>query len=115
MLQKMKAFYARVLQCISAHAKWIVLASMALAVVPFLLISIYSRPCVDDFSYSVSLYHMVQSGSGNLFALLKEAARVDISYYYSWQGLYTSVLFHRCGAADGADGGVPVLFCFRLL
>ena len=71
MLQKMKAFYARVLQCISAHAKWIVLAAMALAVVPFLLISIYSRPCVDDFSYSISLYHMVQSGSGNLFALLK--------------------------------------------
>ena len=78
------------LQCISAHAKWIVLAAMALAVVPFLLISIYSRPCVDDFSYSVSLYHMVQSGSGNLFALLKEAARVDIHYYHSWQGLYTS-------------------------
>ena len=90
MLQKMKAFYARVLQCISAHAKWIVLAAMALAVVPFLLISIYSRPCVDDFSYSISLYHMVQSGSGNLFALLKEAVCVDISYYHSWQGLYTS-------------------------
>ena len=33
---------------------------------------------------------MVQSGSGNLFALLKEAVCVDIRYYNSWQGLYTS-------------------------
>ncbi len=90
MLQKLQSLYLRALRAVAAHAKIIILTAMALTIVPFLFVSIYSRPCVDDFGYSISLYHMIQSGDWNIFSLLAEAVKVDIHFYNHWQGLYTS-------------------------
>lgn len=90
MTQKIKALYDWATQRIAAHAKWIIPSLMLLALVPFFVISIYSRPCVDDFSYSLPLHELVQSGHWNLFSLLREGVKVDLHYYQTWQGLYTS-------------------------
>ena len=52
--------------------------------------SIYSRPCVDDYNYSADVYHLIKSGNANLVSILKTAWDVDVKFYNSWQGLYTS-------------------------
>ena len=57
---------------------------------PLIVIAIYSRPCVDDLTYSCKLYHYVQSGSWNFFGLIEKAFEVDMQYYQEWQGLYSS-------------------------
>lgn len=60
------------------------------SLIPFFVVSIYSRPCVDDFTYSAPNYHLINSGNWNIFDLLTSAINIDINKYQTWQGLYTS-------------------------
>lgn len=62
--------------------------------IPIILISVYSRPCVDDFSYSWMTHNLVQSGECNLISLLHTAWQVDKHFYFTWQGLYTAAFVH---------------------
>lgn len=90
MLPKLQNFYERITRAVAAHGKAIVMVFMLAALVPYFLISIYSRPCVDDFGYSLALHRLIESGNWNIFSLIAEAVKVDIHYYNHWQGLYTS-------------------------
>ena len=63
---------------------------LLISIIPLIYISIYSRPSSDDFGYATALYNYIKSGNWNIFGLIKKAIEVDISFYNSWQGLYTS-------------------------
>ncbi len=58
--------------------------------IPFLMMAMYSRPCADDLNYSAMVYQTIKSGNHNIFHILKTAYDVDVMYYNTWQGLYTS-------------------------
>lgn len=90
MPQKLQNLYDRLTGWVSRHKKILMLALAAAAVLPYLVISLYSRPCVDDFGYSSTLYQLVHTGRWNPVSLLAEALRVDIEFYNTWQGLYVS-------------------------
>lgn len=60
------------------------------SVLPMFIISLFSRPCADDYSYAINTYHLIQSGDWNILSLLKAAWDVDVHFYYTWQGLYSS-------------------------
>jgi len=70
--------------------KTVAIVLLIMSILPILWLAIYSRPCVDDYSYSADTFHLVRSGNYNIFSLLKEAFKVDIHFYKTWQGLYTS-------------------------
>lgn len=76
-------------RCISKYL-WICMCILILSIVPMIIISIFSRPCADDYNYAISTYHLIQSGDWNIFDLLKTAYEVDFHYYNTWQGLYSS-------------------------
>lgn len=61
-----------------------------LSYLPLLVLAIYSRPCVDDYSYSIWTHDLISSGNWNILSLFKTAWEVDLYYYNNWQGLYTS-------------------------
>lgn len=63
---------------------------LAVAVIPFFLLSYYSRPCVDDFSYGIETHAMIKSGDWDIFSLIGAAWKTDVKFYHEWQGLYTS-------------------------
>ena len=75
---------------LSKYYKYIIAIICILSLIPFFIVSIYSRPCVDDFTYSVTNHHLINSGSWNIIDLLISAIKVDIYKYNTWQGLYTS-------------------------
>lgn len=63
---------------------------LLLSLVPLFIIALYSRPCVDDFSYSIYNYKLITNGECNIFKLLLSSIKTDISFYKNWQGLYSS-------------------------
>ncbi len=71
-------------------AKGILLGVCLSVIIPFIVMSFYSRPCVDDYNYSSYVYHVIENGNWNVFTLLKAAIDVDKNFYNTWQGLYTS-------------------------
>ena len=72
------------------------------SLVPIICLAVYSRPCVDDYSYSISTHKLVEEGKANPISLVKEAIIVDINFYNSWQGLYTSAF--KIGYRTESDG-----------
>ena len=63
---------------------------LLLALIPALLVSIYSRSCVDDFNYSYMTYHSFVDCPYNIFGVFVEALKTDWQFYNHWQGLYSS-------------------------
>lgn len=63
-----------------------------LSILPILYVSIYSRPCVDDFDYSWRTYASLIDNPMDILSLIKAAIDTDIVFYNSWQGLYSSTL-----------------------
>ena len=60
------------------NSKWFWIALCALlpiTLVPLVVISFYSRPCVDDFSYSAELHNYIQGGSWNIFGWFSNVLR----------------------------------------
>ena len=70
--------------------KWICLILALLALIPFLYISIYSRPSADDYSYSRRIIGLVRSDDCNFFTLLKAAVKVDIEAWKKYDGPFIS-------------------------
>ena len=60
------------------------------SIIPIIILAIYSRPCADDFAYSAQVHDLIASGNYNILEILKEAIKVDINFYNTWQGLYSS-------------------------
>ena len=49
---------------------YIILFSICLvAIIPILHLAIYSRPCVDDYAYSVQTHKLISSGNYNIFKI----------------------------------------------
>ena len=63
---------------------------MIIFMLPIVLISIYSRPLVDDFNYAIIVHEYVKNGNWNIFGLINKAVDAVMYYYYNWQGTYTS-------------------------
>ena len=72
------------------YRAYIMLVILIVLSVPIVWVSIYSRPCVDDFDYSQMTHQLVKLGECSPLSLLYAALRVDKHYYFNWQGLYTS-------------------------
>lgn len=72
--------------------KWleisVILACLAI-LVPIFVIAQYDRPCADDYDYAILTHEAVKAGKG-LFGVLKAAWEMDVRFYNSWQGLYSS-------------------------
>lgn len=75
---------------VKQHYKIIAMLILAVAVIPFLMLTYYSRPCVDDYSYAVDTHALIKSGNWNLISLFCAAWKTDVRFYHEWQGLYTS-------------------------
>lgn len=68
----------------------VIISICVIAIIPMIWLAIYSRPCVDDYSYSAQTYHIIKRNDYNIFKLIIEALKVDFHFYKSWQGLYSS-------------------------
>lgn len=68
----------------------IVVAIFFISMIPIMYLAIYSRPCVDDYAYSVKTHDIIVHNDYNILHLLKEAIKVDMEFYNTWQGLYSS-------------------------
>lgn len=75
---------------VKQHYKIIAMLILAVAVIPFLMLTYYSRPCVDDYSYAVDTHALIKSGNWNIISLFCAAWKTDVRFYHEWQGLYTS-------------------------
>ncbi len=60
-----------------------------ISIVPFLIISFYSRPAMDDFSNSLALHRVMVKG-GSILDLINCAWKENMRYYHVWNGLYSS-------------------------
>ena len=63
---------------------------LIISLIPIVRLTFFSRPCVDDFAYSYPLYNYIKRGNWNIFGLIIKAIEVDIHFYNTWQGLYSS-------------------------
>lgn len=63
---------------------------LLISLIPIVKLAFYARPCVDDFAYSYPLYNYIKEGNWNIFGLIQKAIEVDIHFYNTWQGLYSS-------------------------
>ncbi len=74
---------------IKKNYKPISILILAASLIPYILISFYSRPCADDYNYSIEMIRMVERGENGLFPVIKAALQTDLGFYRSWNGLYT--------------------------
>ena len=65
-------------------------AVIAASIIPLLIISKYSIPAADDFSFSCETYHAVQQGEG-ISGVIKGAAEKTKNVYFSWQGTFSAI------------------------
>lgn len=63
---------------------------LAMSIVPFVVISYYSRPCIDDYNFSYEMLAMMEREKITVLSVLKAAFETDMNFYKSWNGLYTS-------------------------
>lgn len=70
---------------------WSVIIFTIATILPLFAISLYNHPSADDFAYATDTYHVWKS-TRNLFLVLKEAFATAVSYWYKWQGTYTSAI-----------------------
>ena len=63
---------------------------LAASLVPYILISFYSRPCSDDYNFSIEMIRMVERGENGLFSVIRTAWETNMRFYRSWNGLYMS-------------------------
>lgn len=78
------------LSFIKKHYKSISSLILLGSLIPFILLSFYSRPSADDYGYSLLIRDVVLNGKANVFTVLKAAFETDMKYYQSWQGLYVA-------------------------
>ena len=71
---------------------WLLLALVAISLVPILLLAGYNYPCADDFSASDTAYFAWRD-TGSIFQVIK-AAMENVAYNYrEWSGVFVSVFW----------------------
>ncbi len=83
--------------------------------IPVIALNYYSRPCVDDFWYSYPVKNVIDENSLNILNIISTAVDVDIHFYQTWQGLYSSAFILALqpgifGERLYGIGGVMLLF-----
>ena len=79
----------------SGHARRlsiVVAVLCVIALVPLLIVGIYDRPSVDDYTLALTTSH-VWADTGSFLAVISAAAQTSADYMLEWQGLYTSTFF----------------------
>ena len=80
----------RIYEWVKEHYVLISVLILCVSIVPFVVISYYSRPCTDDYNFSINMIRMVEKGHVTPFSVLKTAFETDMSFYKTWNGLYMS-------------------------
>lgn len=75
---------------ISKYYRIVAFLIAAAGIIPLLVISIYSRPSADDYSYSRYVIGLIRSGEANIFNLIKTAVAVDVLEWKTYDGPYIS-------------------------
>lgn len=113
----MKNYGRHIGNFVKQHYKILASLILAAAIIPFLLLAYYSRPCADDYTYAVETHALIQSSNWNLFSLLAAAWKTDVNFYHVWQGLYTSafVLAFQPGIFGERWYGIGVVLLVALM
>lgn len=80
----------KLLDFIKKHYIAISSTILCLSIVPFVLISFYSRPCSDDYSFSIEMIRMAESQKPTFFSVIATAWETNVRFYKTWNGLYIS-------------------------
>ena len=80
----------KVVKYFKIHSQLIMFLVLSISIIPFVLISFYSRPCSDDYNYSINMIRMVETGNSNVFTVIKTGIETDVEFYNTWNGLYIS-------------------------
>ncbi len=80
----------KISRCIKANYVQFSIGILCVSLLPFVILSLYSRPCTDDYNFSIDMIRMVEQGNVNVFSVLKTAFMTDIHFYQTWNGLYMS-------------------------
>ena len=67
---------------------WLLLALLALSLIPILMLGRYDWPSADDYSYALRTHEAIVQGQCPLTASLKHIAE----YYKGWQGTFSAIL-----------------------
>ncbi len=67
---------------------WLLLALLALSLIPILMLGRYDWPSADDYSYALRTHEAIVQGQCPLAASLKHIAE----YYKGWQGTFSAIL-----------------------
>ena len=70
----------------------------------FVILCFFSSAYLDDYSYSIETRKIVQSGNWNIVDLIKAAIKTDITFYKTWQGLYSSAFILSLQPGIFSDG-----------
>ena len=76
----------------SAAINVIVIVVCLIALVPLIVIGIYNRPGADDYGYSLMTLAALQDSGGNPLAVIDAAIQTSVTWYNTWQGLYSSTV-----------------------
>ena len=105
----------------------LVVAAVALMLVPMLVVARYNVPCADDYHYGASTYHTWQA-THSLAAVLRAAGEKVAERYVNWQGTYSAIFLMALQPAVfgngfyalvpfltlGMLGAGPCFFCLSL-
>lgn len=81
----------------------LVVAAVALMLVPMLVVARYNVPCADDYHYGASTYHTWQA-THSLAAVLRAAGEKVAERYVNWQGTYSAIFLMALQPAVFGNG-----------
>ncbi len=87
---------------------FLLLAMLAVAIIPLVWVGVYAHPSVDDYTYGY-LVHCNWNSSHSLFKVISAAAMHVKECYFSWQGTFSSVFLMSLTPAAFAEGSAYVL------
>lgn len=81
----------------------LVVAAVALMLVPMLVVARYNVPCADDYHYGASTYYTWQA-THSLAAVLRAAGEKVAERYANWQGTYSAIFLMALQPAVFGNG-----------
>ena len=63
---------------------------LLISIIPLVIVSFYSHPLADDFSFSATVHNAVET-NGGFWGIISAAANQVISSYQNWQGTYAAI------------------------
>lgn len=91
----------------------LVVAAVALMLVPMLVVARYNVPCADDYHYGASTYHTWQA-THSLAAVLRAAGEKVAERYVNWQGTYSAIFLMALQPAVFGNGFYALVPFFTL-